>query len=230
MQTGPDFFTLDLAGKITTIKECQKTFETAHQLVMQGVSYIEMNFAQVTELSGSFAGFLTTLVNKVRGFGGELRISNANDHVRSILLATGFAGLVKELRDGTKKNTVLLIEDDIAVRNLTREYFKELNYLCIEAENGCAGIELYRRYKQSILFIVLDINMPVMDGEEVFNALLDDDPEARIIVVTGYADSDKLIRIKQKRDLEILKKPFFLRDMEDAIKRTLQRKIPHSRA
>ncbi|OGJ93419.1 MAG: hypothetical protein A2487_16895 [Candidatus Raymondbacteria bacterium RifOxyC12_full_50_8] len=221
MRPENDYFILALSGKITTVKECQETFETVHRMIMQDVKFIELDLSKVTDLSGSFAGFLTSLMNEIHSMGGNIIVSHADKNVRSVLMGTGLSGIIREPGEGRKKNKALLIDDDEDVRRITSESLKELDYLCIEAENGLIGLELYQRNKQAIAFIVLDMQMPVMDGEMFFNKILESDADARIIIATGYADQEKLVRMREKRHFEILKKPYFLRDLEAAIKRTL---------
>jgi DNA-binding response OmpR family regulator len=83
------------------------------------------------------------------------------------------------------EGTILLIEDEVEVRQLLVRALERLDYDLVEAENGELGLEAARRVAGSLSLVVTDINMPVMSGLEFareFRPLL---PRVPILFITG---------------------------------------------
>jgi len=64
--------------------------------------------------------------------------------------------------------TILLVDDQELVLNVGREMLAAIGYDVITAENGLKGVELYRLQQNKIALVILDMDMPVMGGEETF--------------------------------------------------------------
>jgi CheY-like chemotaxis protein len=79
-----------------------------------------------------------------------------------------------------------VIEDEESVSEIARDMLSGLGYTVYVAHDGREGVELYRTRQASIDLVLLDINMPVMSGQEAFEALRRIQPQLRIIIVTGY--------------------------------------------
>lgn len=76
--------------------------------------------------------------------------------------------------------TILLIEDDAAIRELLKIQMLKDGHHVLEAENGHVGLDMAQKHLPDL--IVLDVNMPVMDGVQVIRAL-DAAPQTRVIPV-----------------------------------------------
>lgn len=81
------------------------------------------------------------------------------------------------------KETILVIDDETAIRNSYRDYLEDLEYTVFSAENGRIGLEIFER--EDVNLIVVDLRMPEVDGLEVLKAITADSPEVPIIVVSG---------------------------------------------
>lgn len=79
--------------------------------------------------------------------------------------------------------SILIIDDDDSSRTLLRQILETAGHEVVEAEDGAQGIARYRRQPTDLL--IVDIMMPVKDGMTVINDITRDDPQAKIIVVTG---------------------------------------------
>ena len=110
---------------------------------------------------------------------------------------------------GSARKTVLLIDDEPAVRRLIRSTLSPSGYLIIEASNGHAGLELTKVAQPDIL--VVDVRMPgSMDGFEMIRAL-HHDRETRnipVIVLTGADPSEFSNRPHSSKIVTLLTKPF----------------------
>lgn len=86
---------------------------------------------------------------------------------------------------------VMVADDEYPARRLCCEIVKDLPGIVVaEVDNGGDVLEQYGRLLPDLL--LLDINMPIKTGDEVVNELLQNYPSARIIILTGLADSETI--------------------------------------
>ncbi len=111
--------------------------------------------------------------------------------------------------------TILYIEDDREIRNHISEflsrYCKEL-YSCESAESG---LEIYKKYKPDILLI--DINLPGMNGIDFAELIRQNDEKLRIIVITAYTDPKFMIKAVELELSKYLVKPVTSEDLYNAL-------------
>ena len=93
-----------------------------------------------------------------------------------------------ETRPVGGSETVLLVEDDEAVRAVTRLLLRNFGYRVYEASSGLEAIELWRAHKGEITLLLTDMIMPGrMNGRELAEQLLADQPALNVILMTGYS-------------------------------------------
>jgi CheY-like chemotaxis protein len=84
--------------------------------------------------------------------------------------------------------TILLVEDDEAVRSLTGRVIKHFGYQVLEAASGPQALELWRAHKDQIALVLTDMIMPQrMSGRELVEQLLAERPAIKIIFMSGYS-------------------------------------------
>jgi len=86
------------------------------------------------------------------------------------------------------REVVLFVDDEDFMRDLGQQIFCGCGYRVLLAENGEKALELYRERCQGIDLVVLDLIMPGMGGRHCLQEILKIDPEARVIVSSGYSD------------------------------------------
>ena len=82
--------------------------------------------------------------------------------------------------------TLLLVEDDPAVRKVTKTLLEELGYSVIEAVDGEQAIKLFRENVERVQLIVSDMIMPKLSGKDVHDELKKIKPDVRILFISGY--------------------------------------------
>ena len=95
--------------------------------------------------------------------------------------------LEKPIAGGTE--TVLLVDDDDDIRDLVATFLIEFGYSVITAVNGKEAVEIYQREGASISLIILDLIMPVMDGKKCLGEILRVNPNAKVIIASGFPES-----------------------------------------
>jgi len=83
-----------------------------------------------------------------------------------------------------KGECVLLVDDEAEILRAMQGLLKTLNYRPLFAENGAQAVSLYAAWRPEV--VLLDVNMPGMDGMECAHRILEIDPEARIVMFSGY--------------------------------------------
>ena len=119
--------------------------------------------------------------------------------------------------------TVLLVDDDSFVRQMSTMALGELGYRVLPAVDGAEGVELFLQHKDEIAAVVLDMTMPRMDGRATYEALRALDPGVRVLLVTGHALNDEAQRILDLGVRGFLAKPYSLTDLSEALLRVLGR-------
>jgi PAS domain S-box-containing protein len=123
--------------------------------------------------------------------------------------------------DTPSTGTILLVDDEPAIRTLGRKMLGRLGYKSLLAANGREAIEIYRERRAEIDGIVLDLTMPHMGGEEAFEELRRLNSEARIILASGYNAQEVARGFAGKNLAGFIQKPFQLEDLALALKRIL---------
>lgn len=121
----------------------------------------------------------------------------------------------------TQQNTVLIIDDEEHVREAINDILHLGNIPVLSAANGQAGIDLFLAQQNKIGVILLDLSMPGMSGVEVFTALREIDPAAKIILSSGFTEAEILQKMAGIRPTDFLKKPYRLETVLNVVKKHL---------
>ena len=106
------------------------------------------------------------------------------------------------------QGTVLLVDDEECVRTLGRDMLMKMGFSVLLAEDGCHGLEIFRREHDQIVCVILDLTMPKMDGEEAFRLLRSACSDVRVILCSGYNEQDVTQRFVGKGLAGFVQKPF----------------------
>jgi two-component system, cell cycle sensor histidine kinase and response regulator CckA len=122
--------------------------------------------------------------------------------------------------------TILLVEDEQAVRQASAEFLRNTGYTVLEATNGQDALDLMRKHTKPIHLVITDVVMPLMSGGELAEHLPQCHPEAKVLFVSGYAESTvKNHRIVDLRS-NFMQKPFSLQDLSGKIRALLSNALP----
>ncbi len=121
--------------------------------------------------------------------------------------------------------TLLIVDDEEMIRQTLRGMLESLNYKVIFANNGRSAINIYKSKKKEIDAILMDIQMPVMDGVEAADEILKINPAARIIFTSGYAESRSFEKLRKMGYKLFLKKPYKITNLADIIQKALSNEV-----
>jgi DNA-binding response OmpR family regulator len=121
------------------------------------------------------------------------------------------------------KETVLVVEDDEAVRSFTRAVLEQEGYVVIEAAGGEEALSEILSRGIKVALLVTDVVMPRMSGRELARKLEDICPEAKILFVSGYAANAIVHHDILDSGLDYMQKPFSSRDFLRKVREILDR-------
>ncbi len=120
--------------------------------------------------------------------------------------------------DLTGKGTVLLVEDEEAVRSFASRALATRGYTVLEAASGVEALEIMDREHGKIDLVVSDVVMPEMDGPTLLRHLRQRNPNIRIIFMSGYAEEAFRKNLSADEDFVFLPKPFTLKKLAETVK------------
>ena len=115
--------------------------------------------------------------------------------------------------------TVLLVDDEEAMRSLGKSMLEILGFSVLVAGDGREAVKIYREHRAEILFVLMDVTMPHMDGEEAYREMRRIDPEVRAIMSSGYNEQDIMQKFVGKGMAGFLQKPYQLSALQNAIQK-----------
>ncbi len=121
---------------------------------------------------------------------------------------------------------ILVVDDEVFIVEVLKQELSGRGYHVRTAYDGEQALEIVRQ--DSIALIVLDLQMPKVDGFEVLRYVKENFPEIKIMVLTGYADLGNAIRCKRLGADQFLEKPFNISEFLLELKRLLPEGDPPS--
>jgi two-component system, cell cycle sensor histidine kinase and response regulator CckA len=119
--------------------------------------------------------------------------------------------------DLTGKETVLLVEDEEAVRSFASRALSTRGYKVLEAGTGVEALEIMDREHNKIDLVVSDVVMPEMDGPTLLRHLRQRNPDIRFIFMSGYAE-EAFRKNLTDENFVFLPKPFTLKKLAETVK------------
>ena len=107
-----------------------------------------------------------------------------------------------------KGEKILIIDDEEAVCEIVRALLTAHGYSVLTALTGQAGVELLKQHQESLVAAVVDMSMSGMDGLKTVQALREISPTLKIIVASGFLDSERITLLKREHVEAFLQKPF----------------------
>jgi signal transduction histidine kinase len=103
---------------------------------------------------------------------------------------------------------VLVIDDEDVVRRTARAALEHFGYTVFEAADGSDGADLFSRLHDRISAVLLDLTMPRMDGHDVWRYIRRIRPDMKVVITSGFEESDAMRQFTEDPALLFLKKPF----------------------
>jgi len=116
---------------------------------------------------------------------------------------------------------VLVIDDEMYVRELAASALQELGYEVMLAGDGATALALFQKHRSEVRFAVLDMMMPGMTGDRVLDALRILRPDLPAVVISGFTDG-RIINTGSGTRTEFLQKPFHPEELIAVVERLMK--------
>jgi len=126
----------------------------------------------------------------------------------------------EELIQGT--GTVLMVDDEEVIIEVGRELLEAIGYKVLTAIDGKTAIEIYKKNMDKIDIVLLDMIMPTMGGGKVFDIIKKINPDAKVLLISGYSLDNKTAEILNRGCDGFIQKPFDLNELSGKIRNIIQ--------
>jgi len=182
-----------------------------------------------TKKEGQGTGLgLSSVMGTIRANHGEVTVRSQKDVgtvFRLLIPCSRQKSTVQEesqiIMNGSER--VLLVDDEEYNRALGAEILGSIGYQVLLASNGAEALTIYTEHQDSIDIIVLDMNMPVMDGKDTFLKLKEMNPDVKIIISSGYGEHEKIRDLKASGLKDVIIKPYRISEFSKLLRTVLDR-------
>ncbi|UCG13079.1 MAG: PAS domain S-box protein [Deltaproteobacteria bacterium] len=117
--------------------------------------------------------------------------------------------------------TILLVDDEQSVRELGERFLSTFGYTVVVASDAESALELYREEQYRPELVILDLIMPGMGGSRCLEGLLEIDPEAKVLIASGYSPQGPTREILNAGAKGFVSKPYEVRQLLEAAREVL---------
>src|ERR1700722_12270170 len=117
--------------------------------------------------------------------------------------------------------TILVVEDEVTLRYLPRQFLEKQGYRVIEAADGAAAMQIAVAHEGIIHLLLTDVIMPGMNGRELAQRILEIRPNTKVLYMSGYTETVIGRNGTLDAGIRLLQKPFTLRDLKNTVREVL---------
>jgi PAS domain S-box-containing protein len=118
--------------------------------------------------------------------------------------------------------TALIADDEEAILNITSTMLKRLGFRVITAADGLEAVDLYAEHAEDITFLLMDVNMPNLNGLESVLQIRYIKPKLPVLFMSGYPRQEVMSRFEQQSHAGFIKKPFEINALTAAVRSVME--------
>jgi PAS domain S-box-containing protein len=129
---------------------------------------------------------------------------------------------IEEIPGGTE--TILVIEDEEMLRSLAKGILVSKGYKVLIAEDGMQGVEMYQSHQKEIAVVLSDVGLPLLSGPDVFRKIREINPEAKVILASGFFDPETKSEMFKAGLKNFIQKPYMHDEVLQKIREVIDAK------
>jgi hypothetical protein len=173
---------------------------------------------------------LSTVHGIVKQSGGELHVATAPGKGTSFTIyfpQVSTSAPVEPARTSSRSangsETILVVEDQPALRELVRRVLEQKGYRVLEAPNGEQAVRVAEGSARPIQLVITDVVMPGMNARAMAERIRGVWPTVRVLYMSGYHDDDVMLQSLATAKVDFLQKPFLPYDLAEKVRAVLER-------
>ncbi len=180
-----------------------------------------------TKFTGRGLG-LAAVAGIVRGHKGAIMVRTTLGKGSTFTVLFPTAARVEEQAAATASRAslrgsgvVLVVDDEAIVREMAKKALERQGYTVLLADSGMAAIDILRTDPADIAVVLLDLSMPHMNGEETLPELRKIRPDAKVIVSSGYSETETMVLFRGQQVSGFIQKPYTSIGLAEKVKLAL---------
>jgi PAS domain S-box-containing protein len=121
----------------------------------------------------------------------------------------------------TPRETILVVEDEVNLRRLTRQFLENQGYTVVEAADGAAAVQICVAHQGTIHLLLTDVIMPGMNGRELAQRVSEIRPNMKVLYMSGYTENAIGHNGTLDAGITLLQKPFTLQALKTKVREVL---------
>lgn len=156
---------------------------------------------------------LSTVYGTIQEHNGSIELESKIDHGSCFHIylpcTTKFPQkLIKHQMSMTGSGRILLVDDEQVIQETGTYLLKDMGYDVIIAQNGAEAVEIFKKEQKNIVLVMMDMIMPIMNGREAFLKIREIDPQAKVVISSGFIKNENLNEMLQQGLMGFIQKPF----------------------
>lgn len=171
---------------------------------------------------------LTSVYSIIREAGGYIEVASAKGkgttfylYLPAVLMQASPVVDKRMVSNGKNRGNILLVDDEEMIIETGRALLKSMGYKVYEARKGERALQIYKKHGNDIDVVLLDLIMPGMRGEEVYGELIKMNPQAKVVIISGYADERTVQDVLRRGCRGFLQKPFNIKELSRVLDETM---------
>ncbi|UCE34811.1 MAG: response regulator [Deltaproteobacteria bacterium] len=122
------------------------------------------------------------------------------------------------------EETILLVDDEAMILDVGRQMLEKMGYKVLTADSGKTALDIYRKKRDDISLVILDIIMPEMGGGETYDKMKKVNPDTRVLLSSGYSIDGEATEILKRGCNGFIQKPFSVASLSLKLREILDKK------